>query len=112
MTAERPTMLITPAALLAAGYRKYDQHDMDRYKRHLYQKRVRNFGEYTLCFINFTEWCFPDRNSMSVEADLFTPTESMRLSLHLGETDTVESVEAFYARVHAALGCVADRDNQ
>ena len=112
-TDARPALAITPAALLAAGYRKYDQHDMDRYKRHLYQKRVRNENEYTLYFIGFTEWTFPDHDSMSVDVVLYGfPHTTMRLSLTVENDTTLAEVEAFYADAHTRLGCGADRDNQ
>jgi len=103
---------ITPENLKATGYRVY--YDRDAFKVALFLKTVWG-DDKKLYFLQCQQWQFFGMStSFAWEVTFYLPSDAgnpMSFRLATQEGNTIEEVEAFFARVYKKLGCVPDALN-
>lgn len=114
--------MITIKELEAHGYRSYKSHKAEG----LWQRWIESEGR-RLFSLDFYLWKFPPHakipDGFSAEVRMYQDPQrwpgltdanetSFDLNLMVGDTATVEGVEAFYRRTYLALNCIPDPHNQ
>jgi hypothetical protein len=106
-----PESAITPADLLAAGYRSFGKprHNLSD---DLYQKWIRDADGYKLYAINWYLYQYPNRRGWGVEVTLYRgKRETFQIEYNVEPDFVIEDVEAFYRDAYRVLCCCIDRHN-
>jgi len=107
--------MINEEVLIAAGYKKYVNHNDEVCKR-LFQKVVRDSGtDEKKYFINVYEWDFSCYRSdlppsYAPEALMFWEDGSC-VTLKPDDFNSIEDVELFFEKFYNVFDCVPDLDN-
>jgi hypothetical protein len=106
--------ILTKEQLLEAGYEElgYDYRRCDHY----YQKRIYNDDKYVLYIIKVGMWDFHRIDTTGgihyeCYVNLYRGNQEFTITYTVNDSDTVQTIEAFFSEIFSKLNCVPDIHN-